>query len=77
MTKYHVRIVTPGSRWSVTKATPDGATTTYFVRREPGRLACSCPGYRKGRPCKHARFVAQLIGRPELAASAAEVQAAF
>lgn len=76
MTKYHVRIVTPGQRWSVTKTIPDG-TTTYFVRREPGRLACSCPGYRKGRPCKHARFIAGLIGRPELAASATDLQAAF
>lgn len=74
--KYHVRVDQPGLRWKITKSLA-GAVTVYFVRREPGRVACSCPGYRRARPCKHCRYIANLVGQPGLAASAADLAAAF
>jgi hypothetical protein len=69
---YSLTILVPNGRWKIVHRTPDEDTVerVYFVSLN-GRLTCSCPAFRygKGKPCKHCRFVANLIGRPELAES--------
>ena len=61
----------PGVRleYRVTKSTPGEKVveTTYTVSvLRDGRIDCSCPGHvfglrRTGQPCKHARFVHDLL----------------
>lgn len=69
--EYEVRVSIPGSRWKIVHNTPDdikgGIQKVYFVNRGPFSLSCSCPSGRYHGHCKHARYVANMIGQPALA----------
>ena len=67
--EYRLTVDAPGRRWRVDHATPgakDGEHKVYFVSMSRGQLSCSCPAGRYRGRCKHAAFVADLLGKPTL-----------
>ena len=66
--EYVVTVVKPGVRMKVVHNRPGKQTATYYVSWGLSGMHCTCPDahHRRQGRCKHCRFVALLINRPDL-----------